>query len=167
MTENGWSVDDLVAAVPELIAGLGETTAVLVGLSQGGAISLRVAIHHPAVVSRLVTINAGPDPVEPEAAKVMAGIGLALRNGSDRERHEAAEAIQRTLSRAGMDREQSRDSIPGVATDSQPPACRDGPRDAYPRDLQIHRGAASRRSPVRRWCCGANSMCGGTAARGW
>ena len=86
----GWSVEDLVDAVPALIAGLGETRAVLVGVSQGGAVGLRVALRHPGVLAGLVTVNAGADPVSPEAVARVGELGLALRDGTDSERREAA-----------------------------------------------------------------------------
>jgi len=89
----GWSVEDLVDAVPALIAGLGETRAVLVGVSQGGAVGLRVALRHPDVLAGLVTINAGADPVSPEAVARVGELGRVLRDGTDSERREAARIV--------------------------------------------------------------------------
>jgi pimeloyl-ACP methyl ester carboxylesterase len=90
---SGWSVEDLVDAVPALIAGLGETRAVLVGISQGGAIGLRVALRPPDVLAGLVTINAGADPVSPEAVARVGELGRALRDGTDSERRETAKLV--------------------------------------------------------------------------
>jgi pimeloyl-ACP methyl ester carboxylesterase len=89
----GWSADDLVAAMPEMIAGLGEERAVLVGLSQGGAIATRTAIRHPEVVRGLVLINAAPEPPGPEAVEALAKIGRTLQSGDDDARREAAEGL--------------------------------------------------------------------------
>ena len=89
----GWSVEDLVDAVPALIAGLGEARALLVGISQGGAIGLRVALRYPGVLAGLVTINAGADPVSPEAVAKVGALGRALRDGTDSERQEAAKLV--------------------------------------------------------------------------
>ena len=90
---DGWTVEDLVDAVPALIAGLGETRAVIAGVSQGGAIGLRVALGHPDVMAGLVTINAGADPVAPEAVAKVGALGHGLRDGSDEERREMAKQV--------------------------------------------------------------------------
>jgi pimeloyl-ACP methyl ester carboxylesterase len=91
----GWTVPDLVDAVPRLIAALGEPAAVLVGLSQGGACSLRVALDHPERVLALVTMGAGPDGPAREAAAGLAQLGLTLRDGADDERRAVVEELQR------------------------------------------------------------------------
>jgi pimeloyl-ACP methyl ester carboxylesterase len=56
---DGWSIDDLVRAVPALILALGEQQAVLVGVSQGGAIFMRTALAYPDMVAALVIMCAG------------------------------------------------------------------------------------------------------------
>lgn len=89
----GWSVDDLVDAVPTVIAGLQAPRAVLVGVSQGGAIGLRVAIRHPQVLAGLVTINSGPDALPTQAVTTMGDLGRTLRDGTDQERRAAAQTV--------------------------------------------------------------------------
>jgi pimeloyl-ACP methyl ester carboxylesterase len=74
----GWTVADLVCGVPLLLADAGVHRAVLVGLSQGGAISLRVALSRPDIVAGLVTVGAGPDGPAPDVAAGLARLGAAL-----------------------------------------------------------------------------------------
>jgi pimeloyl-ACP methyl ester carboxylesterase len=56
---SGWRVDDVVADVPKLIDALGSETAFLAGVSQGAAVSSRVALEHPARVDALINMCAG------------------------------------------------------------------------------------------------------------
>lgn len=74
----GWSVRDLVHGVPALLADIGVERAVFVGLSQGGAIALRVALARPDLVAGLVTVAAGPDGPSPEVAAGLARLGGEL-----------------------------------------------------------------------------------------
>jgi pimeloyl-ACP methyl ester carboxylesterase len=74
----GWTVADLVHGVPLLLADAGVDRAVFVGLSQGGAISLRVALSRPDLVAGLVTVDAGPDGPAPEVAAGLARLGAEL-----------------------------------------------------------------------------------------
>jgi pimeloyl-ACP methyl ester carboxylesterase len=74
----GWTVEYLVRAVPLLLADMGVQRAVLVGLSQGGAISLRVALSRPDLVAGLVTVGAGPDGPAPDVAAGLAQLGGEL-----------------------------------------------------------------------------------------
>jgi len=55
------SADDLAA----LLAHLGVNQAVLAGMSQGGYLSLRCALRHPAIVRALVLINSQATPEDP------------------------------------------------------------------------------------------------------
>src|SRR5690349_12577743 len=64
---DGWTVDDLVDAVPALIDALDEDTAMLAGVSQGGAVFMRAALRYPERVGALVNMCAGPGPPPPEA----------------------------------------------------------------------------------------------------
>jgi pimeloyl-ACP methyl ester carboxylesterase len=97
----GWSADDLVAAVPDLIGALGEESAILVGLSQGGAVATRVAIKHPGVVRALVLINASPEPPGPDAVDALARVGIALAGDDEAERRAAASGLQRIFHAPG------------------------------------------------------------------
>jgi pimeloyl-ACP methyl ester carboxylesterase len=74
----GWTVQDLVRGVPLLLADMGVQRAVFVGLSQGGAISLRVALSRPDLVAGLVTVGAGPDGPAPDVATGLARLGAEL-----------------------------------------------------------------------------------------
>jgi pimeloyl-ACP methyl ester carboxylesterase len=74
----GWTVEDLVRGVPLLLADAGVQRAVLVGLSQGGAVSLRVALSRPDLVAALVTVGAGPDGPAPDVAAGLARLGGEL-----------------------------------------------------------------------------------------
>ena len=85
----GWAVADLVAAAPRLIEALGAERAAIGGVSQGGAISMRVALAHPERVEALVTMSAGLDPVGPEALAGLAGLGEVLASGTEAERRAA------------------------------------------------------------------------------
>jgi pimeloyl-ACP methyl ester carboxylesterase len=97
----GWTADDLVSAIPAVVEGLGETTAVLVGLSQGGAIATRAAIRYPHLVRGLVIINAAPDPPGPEAVDALAKIGRVLQEGDEASRREAAAGLMQIFHAPG------------------------------------------------------------------
>ncbi len=91
----GWTVADLVDAVPRLIDALGERTAILAGVSQGGAISMRVALRSPERVTGLITMSAGPDRPADQAIAMITRVGQVLANGADSERRSALEEVQR------------------------------------------------------------------------
>lgn len=74
----GWTVEDLVQGISLLLADAGVHRAVFVGLSQGGAVSLRVALSRPDLVAGLVAVGAGPDGPAPEVAAGLARLGLEL-----------------------------------------------------------------------------------------
>jgi pimeloyl-ACP methyl ester carboxylesterase len=78
---NGWSADDLVRDMPELIEALGESSAILVGLSQGGAIFTRTAIAFPQFVRALVVMDATPLALTPEANSRVAAASETLGSG--------------------------------------------------------------------------------------
>jgi len=82
----GWMVEDLVRGVPLLLADMGVQRTVLVGLSQGGAISLRVALSRPDLIAGLVTVGAGPAGPAPDVAVALARLGgeLAAADAHDR-----------------------------------------------------------------------------------
>ncbi|HEY5332003.1 MAG TPA: alpha/beta fold hydrolase [Solirubrobacterales bacterium] len=56
---SGWRVDDVVAAVPKLVEGLGAETAFMAGVSQGAAVFSRVALKHPERIDALINMCAG------------------------------------------------------------------------------------------------------------
>lgn len=56
----GWTVDDLVDDIALLIDALGEEAALLAGVSQGGAVGMRVALSYPHKIKGLVNMCGGP-----------------------------------------------------------------------------------------------------------
>jgi pimeloyl-ACP methyl ester carboxylesterase len=92
---DGWTVSQLTEAVPQLIDALGEQAAVLAGVSQGGAISMRVALRYPDRVDALITMSAGPDRPGDQAIAMMARLGDVLATGIDDERRAALQQAQR------------------------------------------------------------------------
>jgi len=56
----GWTADDLVEDVAALIGLLGEQQAIVAGVSQGGAVGMRVALAHPKKVKALINMCGGP-----------------------------------------------------------------------------------------------------------
>jgi pimeloyl-ACP methyl ester carboxylesterase len=90
----GWTVPDLVDSVPRLIDALGGRTATIGGVSQGGAVSLRVAIAYPDRIDGLITISAGPDRPGQAAVGMLKELGATLAEGSDAERRAALAAVQ-------------------------------------------------------------------------
>ncbi|WP_157813927.1 MULTISPECIES: alpha/beta fold hydrolase [unclassified Microbacterium] len=97
----GWTADDLVAAMPELVSALGEESAILVGLSQGGAIATRTAIRYPELVDAMVLINASPQPPGPDAVAAVAAVGDALAGDDETVRRDAAAGLQRIFHAPG------------------------------------------------------------------
>jgi pimeloyl-ACP methyl ester carboxylesterase len=67
----GWTADDLVDDVVALIGLLGEQQAVLAGVSQGGAIGMRVALAHPKKVRALVNMCGGPGGPPPAVVTIL------------------------------------------------------------------------------------------------
>jgi pimeloyl-ACP methyl ester carboxylesterase len=76
---------------------LDEQRVALVGLSQGGAIAMRVAIRYPERVAALVTMGAGPDPLPAETADMMRGLGRRLATENDDARRSALAELQRSV----------------------------------------------------------------------
>lgn len=91
---DGWTVEDLVRGVPLLLADAGVQRAVFVGLSQGGAISLRVALSRPDLVTGLVTVGAGPDGPAPDVAAGLARLGAELAAADEQGRRARLAGVQ-------------------------------------------------------------------------
>lgn len=85
----GWGVADLVKLYPQLITALGETQATLIGLSIGGAISLRVAAEHPECVNALVYMDAAVDTPTPAAVAGLRGLAQQLASLTDEQERAA------------------------------------------------------------------------------
>jgi|GEM_PF-2228248 len=79
----GWTVDDLIPAVPAIIDALGEDSAFLCGVSQGGAVSMRVALAYPEKVRGLVNMCAGPGGPPPQAATPLDNFATLLAEETD------------------------------------------------------------------------------------
>lgn len=90
----GWTVDDVANGVGQLITTIGGGPVTLVGLSQGGAVAMRVAIKHPDLVRALVIQGAGPDGPAREAAEALAAFGRVLAEADDDRRRAAAAELQ-------------------------------------------------------------------------
>ena len=79
----GWTVNDLISAVPAIIEALGEKSAFLCGVSQGGAVSMRVAIAYPDKVRGLVNMCAGPGGPPSQAATPLDNFAAVLAEEPD------------------------------------------------------------------------------------
>jgi pimeloyl-ACP methyl ester carboxylesterase len=67
----GWTANDLVEDVAVLIGLLGEKRAMMAGVSQGGAVAMRVALTHPDKITALVNMCGGPGAPPPAVAAVL------------------------------------------------------------------------------------------------
>lgn len=86
----GWTADDLVEDVVTIIRTLGEDSAILAGVSQGGAIGMRVAIKYPVRVRALVNMCGGPGGPPPAALEKLALFTKTMAEGDEEERRTAA-----------------------------------------------------------------------------
>jgi pimeloyl-ACP methyl ester carboxylesterase len=87
----GWTADDLVEDVATLIGLLGEERAILAGVSQGGAVGMRVALSHPEKVTALVNMCGGPAGPPPAVATSLDEFAKVLAEEHDESvRREAA-----------------------------------------------------------------------------
>jgi pimeloyl-ACP methyl ester carboxylesterase len=90
----GWTADDLVDDVAALIGSLGEERAMLAGVSQGGAVGMRVALAYPGMVSALVNMCGGPVGPPPAIVTVLDQFAQTLAEEQDESvRREAAIAF--------------------------------------------------------------------------
>ncbi|MBN9476211.1 MAG: hypothetical protein ABS43_11220 [Bordetella sp. SCN 67-23] len=89
----GWTVTDLVEDVAALIPALGAERAILVGLSQGGAVFTRTALAHPERVAALVVMNATPHAPASEARGRMEQACDTLAHGSPADREQLFRSI--------------------------------------------------------------------------
>ncbi|MCV7287732.1 alpha/beta hydrolase [Mycolicibacterium wolinskyi] len=98
---DGWTLEDVVEGVGALISTFDAGPATLVGLSQGGAVAMRVALRYPTLVGALVTQGAGPDGPAREAVDAMAAFGRALAEADGERRRAAAVQIQPAFHASG------------------------------------------------------------------
>lgn len=98
---DGWTLEDVVEGVGTLISTFDAGPATLVGLSQGGAVAMRVALKYSTLVEALVTQGAGPDGPAREAVDAMAAFGRVLAEADDEGRRAAAVQIQPAFHASG------------------------------------------------------------------
>lgn len=90
----GWTADDLVEDVAALIGLLGEKQAILAGVSQGGAIGMRVALAYPDKVKALVNMCGGPGGPPPAVVTILDQFARVLaEEENDAVRRDAAIAF--------------------------------------------------------------------------
>lgn len=97
----GWTVEDLLCGVIHLLDQLEASTASLVGLSQGAAASLRVALRNPDRVDALVMMSAGAGDAPPALVKEFIELSRILRSASSDERRRVLGRLQHRLHRPG------------------------------------------------------------------
>lgn len=68
-TPGGWTADDLVEDVAAIIDALDENQAMIAGVSQGGAVGMRVALKYPEKLRALVNMCGGPGGPPPAAVE--------------------------------------------------------------------------------------------------
>lgn len=127
----GWTVGDLVEGLAEFLATLDLDRAALVGLSQGGAVALRVALAHPELVTALVIIGAGPDGPSAEVAEGLAELGRTLATQTHPERLASLAPVQTAFHAPGWAARQ-----PELAR-AELASMAGHPTDAYPLLTQI------------------------------
>lgn len=86
----GWTHRDLVADLRVLIEALDEGSAILVGVSQGGAISTRLALDHPECVRAVVNMCAGSTAPPPAGLDRFRAFAAILAHEPDEERRRTA-----------------------------------------------------------------------------
>ena len=79
----GWTADDLVEDVVAIIDALGERRAILAGVSQGGAIGMRVALKYPDKLQALVNMCGGPGGPPPAALARLYGFATTFAEERD------------------------------------------------------------------------------------
>jgi pimeloyl-ACP methyl ester carboxylesterase len=86
----GWTADDLIEDVAAIIAALGEERTFVAGVSQGGAIGMRVALKYPDLVAGLVNMCGGPSGPPPAAAERLDGYAKIFAEERDEAKRRAA-----------------------------------------------------------------------------
>lgn len=79
----GWTADGLVEDVAAIIAALGERQAMMAGVSQGGAIGMRVALKYPEKLRALVNMCGGPGGPPPAAVERLYSIARRFAEEQD------------------------------------------------------------------------------------
>ncbi|HUA03181.1 MAG TPA: alpha/beta hydrolase [Solirubrobacteraceae bacterium] len=87
---DGWTVAELVEDVPELIDALGAETAYLAGVSQGGAVFMRVALRHPERARALINMCGGPGAPPPNVIETVRAFARTVSEERDEGARRAA-----------------------------------------------------------------------------
>lgn len=82
-TPDGWTADDLVEDIAAIIHVLGEDRAMIAGVSQGGAIGMRVALTYPHKVRALVNMCGGPGGPPPAAIERLYALATGFAEEPD------------------------------------------------------------------------------------
>lgn len=88
----GWTADDLVDDVAAIIAALGESKAMIAGVSQGGAVGMRVALKYPEKVRALVNMCGGPGGPPPAVVEMVYSFARTIAEEQDETVRRAAAA---------------------------------------------------------------------------
>jgi pimeloyl-ACP methyl ester carboxylesterase len=79
----GWTANDLAEDVAVLIGQLGEKRAMIAGVSQGGAVGMRVALAHPDKIMALVNMCGGPGGPPPAVGDLLDEFATVLAEERD------------------------------------------------------------------------------------
>jgi pimeloyl-ACP methyl ester carboxylesterase len=94
---DGFTLDDLVDDSVALLEAIGGAPAVLVGLSQGGMVFMRLAYRHPELVRGLVLLDTTAGPENAEALPAYEQLAVMIRDGDDTTRRQAVAAASMVL----------------------------------------------------------------------
>lgn len=86
----GWTADDLVEDIAAIIDALGERQAIMAGVSQGGAVGMRVALKYPEKLRALVNMCGGPGGPPPAAVERLYAFAAFLSEEQDEAARRAA-----------------------------------------------------------------------------
>jgi pimeloyl-ACP methyl ester carboxylesterase len=100
--ESGWraggfSFDDLAEDAAALVGLLGGAPAVLVGLSQGGMVFMRLAYRFPEIVRGLVLLDTTAGPENAESRPAYEQLAVMMRDGDEAARAQAVAAASLVL----------------------------------------------------------------------
>ncbi len=94
---DGFGFDDLVQDTVALLQVLGGAPAVLVGLSQGGMVFMRLAYRYPDLVRGLVLMDTTAGPENPESLPAYEQLAVMMRDGDEAARIQAIGAAAMVL----------------------------------------------------------------------
>jgi pimeloyl-ACP methyl ester carboxylesterase len=94
---SGFGFDDLVVDTVALLQALGQAPAVLVGLSQGAMVFMRLAYTHPELVRGLVLLDTTAGPENPDSLPAYEQLAVLIRDGDEPTRAQAVAAATMVL----------------------------------------------------------------------